>query len=72
MPCKLLARGGELGDDDRAAVSCAQGLNHGDADGPAAEDEDVISRLQGRLGDRVPAYGEWFDEGGDVKGDVVG
>jgi hypothetical protein len=47
-------------------------LNHGDADGPAAEDEDVISRLQGRLGDRVPAYGEWFDEGGDVKGDVVG
>lgn len=66
-----LPGGGWLGDDDGAAAARAEGQDHGDSDGAAAEDQDVRGRRERALGDGVPADAQGLDERADVQGHVV-
>lgn len=46
-------------------------MDDGQTDGAAAENEYGVGGLERRRIDGVPAYGEWFDECGNIEADVV-
>lgn len=60
---ELLAARRDFGDDDLGGAAGAQGLDDGETDGPAAEDEDGVVGLEGRDVHGVPADGQGLDEG---------
>lgn len=61
-----------LADDDVVAPFALEGLDDGQADGSAPQDQGGVARLEGGDRDRVPADGQGFDQGADLERDAVG